>query len=58
MLSFRWVNCTIRIVRDDEHEWGEVYENHTGVGVLGNVVEDRADLGISMCAETLLRTII
>ncbi|KAL0840331.1 hypothetical protein ABMA28_015598 [Loxostege sticticalis] len=43
----RWVNCTIRIVRDDEHEWGEVYENHTGVGVLGNVVEDRADLGIT-----------
>ncbi|XP_063621340.1 glutamate receptor ionotropic, delta-2-like [Cydia splendana] len=43
----RWVNCTVEIVRDDEHEWGEIYENNTGVGVLGNVVEDRADIGIT-----------
>ncbi|XP_063361372.1 glutamate receptor ionotropic, delta-2-like [Cydia amplana] len=43
----RWVNCTVKIVRDDEHEWGEIYENNTGVGVLGNVVEDRADIGIT-----------
>ncbi|KAL4706513.1 hypothetical protein ACJJTC_015711 [Scirpophaga incertulas] len=43
----RWVNCTIEIIRDDVHQWGEYYENHTGVGVIGNVLEDRADLGIT-----------
>nr|QIJ45772.1 ionotropic receptor [Glyphodes pyloalis] len=43
----RWINCTIEIVRDDVHLWGEIYENQTGVGVIGNVVEDRADLGIT-----------
>lgn len=34
-------------MRNDEHQWGEIYDNLTGVGVLGNVVEDGADLGIS-----------
>ncbi|CAH2107304.1 unnamed protein product [Euphydryas editha] len=43
----RWINCTIEVVRDDEHEWGEIYNNSTGVGVIGNVFEDRADLGIT-----------
>nr|AXF48852.1 ionotropic receptor IR21 [Lobesia botrana] len=43
----RWVNCTVDLVRDDEHEWGEIYENNTGVGVIGNVLEDRADIGIT-----------
>ncbi|XP_046960589.1 uncharacterized protein LOC124530459 [Vanessa cardui] len=43
----RWINCTVEIVRDDEHEWGEIYDNLTGVGVIGNVFEDRADLGIT-----------
>lgn len=42
----RWVNCTIEIIGDNGEEWGEVYENFTGLGVLGNVVEDRADFGI------------
>nr|QZH55077.1 ionotropic receptor 41a [Achelura yunnanensis] len=44
----RWVNCTIEIVRDD-NQWGEIYsyENLTGVGVIGNVVKDEADVGIS-----------
>ncbi|CAH4018077.1 unnamed protein product [Pieris brassicae] len=43
----RWVNCTIEIIGDNGEEWGEVYENFTGLGVLGNVVEDRADFGIT-----------
>ncbi|CAH2107283.1 unnamed protein product [Euphydryas editha] len=43
----RWINCTVEIVRDDEHQWGEIYNNLTGVGVIGNVFEDRADLGIT-----------
>ncbi|KPI97856.1 Glutamate receptor delta-2 subunit [Papilio xuthus] len=43
----RWVNCSVEIVRDDKHQWGEIYENMTGVGVLGSLVEDRVDLGIT-----------
>uniref|UniRef100_A0A0K8TV01 Ionotropic Receptor n=1 Tax=Epiphyas postvittana TaxID=65032 RepID=A0A0K8TV01_EPIPO len=43
----RWVNCTVELVRDDENEWGDIYDNLTGVGILGNVVEDRADMGIT-----------
>lgn len=45
-LSLRWVNCTIEIVREDKYQWGEVFENGTGNGVIGSVVEDRADVGI------------
>ncbi|KAI5632104.1 ligand-gated ion channel domain-containing protein [Phthorimaea operculella] len=43
----RWINCTIEIVNSDEEQWGELYENGTGIGVLGNVYEDRADVGIT-----------
>ncbi|XP_050669006.1 glutamate receptor ionotropic, delta-2-like [Leptidea sinapis] len=43
----RWVNCTVELVRADEEEWGIVYENFTGLGVLGNLVEDDADIGIT-----------
>nr|QEI46866.1 ionotropic receptor 41a [Galleria mellonella] len=43
----RWLNCTIELVRDDEHQWGEIYENNTGVGVIGSLIEDRADVGIT-----------
>lgn len=46
-IFYRWINCTVELVRDDEHEWGEIYDNLTGIGVLGNVFEDKADLGIS-----------
>nr|AMM70647.1 ionotropic receptor 41a [Heliconius melpomene rosina] len=43
----RWINCTIEMVGDDGREWGEIYDNRTGIGILGNVYEDRADLGIT-----------
>lgn len=43
----RWINCTIEIIGDDGREWGEIYDNMTGVGIIGNVLMDRADLGIS-----------
>lgn len=32
---------------DDEGEWGVVEDNMTGDGVLGAIVERRADIGIS-----------
>lgn len=35
------------MVGDDGREWGEIYDNRTGIGVLGKVFEDKADLGIS-----------
>ncbi|KOB75066.1 Ionotropic receptor [Operophtera brumata] len=28
-------------------QWGEIFENGTGIGILGGVVVDRADMGIS-----------
>lgn len=35
------------MVGDDGKQWGEIYDNKTGIGILGNVFQDRADLGIS-----------
>nr|ARO70543.1 antennal ionotropic receptor 41a-2 [Dendrolimus punctatus] len=43
----RWVNCTVEVVNEEEGQWGELYDNQTGIGVIGSVVEDRADFGIS-----------
>ncbi|CAG4937805.1 unnamed protein product [Colias eurytheme] len=43
----RWVNCTMELVENNGEEWGEIYENFTGLGVLGRVVDDRADFGIA-----------
>lgn len=37
-------NCSIEIVTDD-HEWGEIYENSSGIGILGNVAQEKADIG-------------
>ncbi|XP_077285106.1 putative glutamate receptor [Arctopsyche grandis] len=41
----KWINCTIQIIRDDEHEWGEIWDNRTGNGILGNIITDAADIG-------------
>lgn len=40
----RWVNCTMVIIRNDEHEWGEIWDNRTGNGVLGKIVMDKAEI--------------
>ncbi|XP_068630673.1 glutamate receptor ionotropic, delta-1-like [Battus philenor] len=45
----RWINCSVELVREDEHQWGEIYsyENLSGIGILGSLIEDRADMGIT-----------
>lgn len=37
----------IYIILDEAGEWGTIADNMTGDGVLGAVVERRADIGIS-----------
>ncbi|XP_037033035.1 glutamate receptor 1-like [Bradysia coprophila] len=44
-------NCTLEISRDEAGEWGEIWDNRSGIGVLGAVSERRADVGISALYE-------
>ncbi|XP_026469828.1 probable glutamate receptor [Ctenocephalides felis] len=39
-------NCTISLIGVDEEEWGEIYENGTGIGILGTLSEGKVDLGV------------
>lgn len=38
---------TIPVLTDDDGEWGAISDNMTGDGILGTLVERRADIGIS-----------
>ncbi|XP_065072684.1 uncharacterized protein LOC135697036 [Ochlerotatus camptorhynchus] len=38
-------NCTIELIKD-EAMWGDIQPNRTGNGILGNLVERRADVGV------------
>ncbi|KAG5882309.1 hypothetical protein JTB14_019334 [Gonioctena quinquepunctata] len=40
-------NMTPILVVNEEDYWGEVFNNWTGKGLLGNLVEDKADIGFS-----------
>ncbi|XP_046745771.1 glutamate receptor 3-like [Diprion similis] len=40
-------NCSLKPVVDNEDLWGVINENLTGNGVIGNLVEDKADVGIA-----------
>lgn len=47
MLEFCYkYNCTWDIITVDETEWGVIYENKTGNGIIGAVVERRAEIGV------------
>lgn len=37
-------NMTVNKIIDEEGQWGEIFENSTGYGVLGKLVMDEADL--------------
>ncbi|XP_052869319.1 uncharacterized protein LOC128274994 [Anopheles cruzii] len=39
-------NCKLEVSVDDVGEWGQTFPNRTGDGVLGAVVERRADIGV------------
>lgn len=43
----KWINAKFNTSLDDVGEWGTISDNMTGDGVLGAVVERRADIGIS-----------
>ncbi|EAT48976.1 AAEL000066-PA [Aedes aegypti] len=43
----RKYNCTIEASFDEVYLWGEVFDNHTGNGLLGSVVERRADIAVA-----------
>ncbi|XP_058817470.1 uncharacterized protein LOC131680777 [Topomyia yanbarensis] len=40
-------NCTIEASFDEVNVWGEVFDNHTGTGLLGAVIERRADIAVA-----------
>ncbi|XP_050306285.1 uncharacterized protein LOC126743299 [Anthonomus grandis grandis] len=37
-------NCTVQPVINEGY-WGDIFENGSGIGLLGNLVDDRADIG-------------
>lgn len=41
------ITISIHIILDEAGEWGTIADNMTGDGVLGAIVERRADIGIS-----------
>ncbi|KAJ8924147.1 hypothetical protein NQ315_006931 [Exocentrus adspersus] len=43
----RQYNMTPVLVVNQEDYWGEIFENWTGVGLLGNLVLDKADIGFA-----------
>ncbi|XP_055546300.1 uncharacterized protein LOC129730765 [Wyeomyia smithii] len=41
-----WYNCTWELFVDQENQYGVVFENHTGNGMIGSLVERKVDLAI------------
>lgn len=39
------LNMTVELVLDLTVQWGDIYNNFTGNGILGNLVMDRTDVG-------------
>ncbi|XP_058129904.1 uncharacterized protein LOC131284269 [Anopheles ziemanni] len=40
------LNCSLEISLDEEGEWGQIFDNRTGDGIIGALVERRADVGV------------
>lgn len=41
----RKFNMTVQLLVNEDEEWGDVYQNWTGTGIVGNVISDKADIG-------------
>ncbi|XP_038120718.1 uncharacterized protein LOC6050686 isoform X3 [Culex quinquefasciatus] len=39
------LNCTVELILDEVNMWGTIHENKTGNGVMGSVIERKADVG-------------
>lgn len=39
-------NMTIQLVIDEVDQWGAIYDNWTGNGIVGNVAMDKGDVGL------------
>lgn len=39
-------NMTVQMVVNETALWGEIYDDWTGDGILGNIVTDQADVGL------------
>lgn len=39
-------NCSLDVSLEEKDQWGEVYENHTGIGILGGISTHRVDVGM------------
>lgn len=40
-------NCELDIWYEEDGDWGEVYENGTGIGIFGAIAERTVDITIS-----------
>lgn len=38
-------NMTVELVVNEHEEWGDIYSNWTGTGIVGNLVFDKGDVG-------------
>lgn len=41
-------NATTELIVDEPKQWGTIYDNWTGIGVVGNVAIDEADIGLGL----------
>lgn len=39
-------NMTIELIIDESNEWGTIYDNWTGNGIVGNIAMDKGDIGL------------
>lgn len=39
-------NTSTELIIDEAGQWGTIYDNWTGNGVVGNVAKDEADIGL------------
>lgn len=37
---------TLKFVVNEDEQWGNIFNNGSGNGILGNVLDDKADFGI------------